>query len=249
VGSACTGCARACSMQAWRRKALRQSHQPGTPAPTAYRITAQDNPDINGPWLCNKGFDQHKAMARPRQLPARIGVQATTPEAAAVAVQALLQTAKNPALLLSAHASNEELDACRAAFGGRLRFYARPELQPAAGEPIEDELLVRADKNPNRRGLLERFDAPPFDASAGHDVVIVWGEFDAFDTLAPAHTVHLATFGDAPSPAEVVLPLSTTFERNGTFTNVDGRTSPFSAVFDKPAGAMHAADFFARCSR
>ncbi len=249
VRSACTGCARACSIQAWRRKALRQSQQPGTPVPTTYRITAQDNPDINGPWLCNKGFDQHKAMARPRPLQARIGGQPTTPEAAAVAVQAMLQTAKNPALLLSAHASNEELDACKAAFGGRLRFYSRPELQASTGEPGDDELLIRADKNPNRRGLFERFEAPPYDAAAGHDVLIVWGEFDAFDTLKPARTVHLASFGDTPSAAEVLLPISTTFERNGTFTNFDGRTSPFSAVFDKPAGVMHAAEFFARCAR
>jgi ferredoxin len=59
--SACTGCARACSVQVWRRMKLREPRLPGGEKKNeAYRITALDNPAINGPWLCNKGFDLHK---------------------------------------------------------------------------------------------------------------------------------------------------------------------------------------------
>ena len=38
-----------------------------------YRVTARENPEINGPWLCNKGFDQHKLMSRERSLTPMLG--------------------------------------------------------------------------------------------------------------------------------------------------------------------------------
>jgi ferredoxin len=71
VRSVCTGCARGCSVQVWRRQKHREPRAPGMGQPNvAYRVTAFDNPQINGPWLCNKGFDLHKTMAQPRVLAA-----------------------------------------------------------------------------------------------------------------------------------------------------------------------------------
>jgi NADH-quinone oxidoreductase subunit G len=70
----CTGCARGCSVQVWRRQKHREPRAPGMGQPNvAYRVTAFDNPQINGPWLCNKGFDLHKTMAQPRVLAAQRG--------------------------------------------------------------------------------------------------------------------------------------------------------------------------------
>ena len=42
----------------------------------------------------------------------------------------------------------------------------------------------------------------------------------------------------------MLIPISTTFERSGTFSNFEGTESRFEAVFDKPAQVQHAADVF-----
>jgi NADH-quinone oxidoreductase subunit G len=248
VRSTCTGCARGCSINAWRRQKLREPKAPGIANPhAAWRITAFDNPEVNGPWLCNKGFDQHLLMARERHLQAHVAGRVAPLDTAVAAARTLLAGARRPAVLLSAHASNEELDAWRAAFGDRLAAYARQDVMPAPGEVVEDALLIRADKNPNSRGVHDRFGATPFDAAAGHDVVVVWGEFSGHATLGGAKVIHLTTFGAAlPASVDVALPVSITFERTGTFTNFEGKTVVFDAVLDPPVGVLHAAEVFRR---
>jgi NADH-quinone oxidoreductase subunit G len=124
-----------------------------------------------------------------------------------------------------------------------VQAYVRQDLQPAAGEVVEDQLLIRADKNPNTFGVQARFGGAAYDASAGHDLVIVWGEFESFAALGDVRVIHLASFG-AASAAEVMLPISTTFERSGSFSNFEGKTTAFTAVFDKAPAVTHAADFF-----
>jgi NADH-quinone oxidoreductase subunit G len=245
VRSACTGCARACSIKSWRRMNVRQQHMPGAAAGNvAYRTTVFENPDINGPWLCNKGYDQHTWMARERvPQPLIAGQPASVGEALAEAGR-LLAAAQNPAIVVSTHASNEELDVLQSLLGA-MPAYPHRDCVPVDGEVIEDELLIRADKNPNRRGVVERFGDKPFDAAAGHDLVLVWGEVSEPLPLGGARWIHLTPFGtpDA-SPAAVVLPISNTYERHGTFTNVDGKSSTFDPLFDKPAAVQHAADVF-----
>jgi NADH dehydrogenase/NADH:ubiquinone oxidoreductase subunit G len=106
-------------------------------------------------------------------------------------------------------------------------------------------VLIRADKNPNSFGVQERFGAARFDPAAGHDLVLVWGEFPDRAALGSGKVIHLATFGAAwATPADVVLPISTTFERSGTFSNFEGKASSFKAVFDKAPQVQHAADVF-----
>ncbi len=248
VRSVCTGCARGCSVQVWRRQKHREPRAPGMAQPNvAYRVTAFDNPQINGPWLCNKGFDLHKAMAQPRVLAARVAGAEVPVDQALDAAHALLVAARNPAALLSAQASNEELDAFAAAFGTRLRVYAKQDDRPAEGEVVEDRFLIRADKNPNSFGVQAKFGAAPFDAAAGHDVVLVWGALDDPALLGAAKRVHLAAF-EAPTlaAADVVIPISTTFERSGSFSNFEGTRNDFTAVFDKPQTVQHAANVLAR---
>jgi len=248
VRSVCTGCSRGCSVDAWRRMKVREPKAPGMPQPQVYRISAHDNPEINGPWLCNKGFDLAKAMARERPLHPTLAGQPASGAAAVAQARRLLAEAQKPALLVSAHASNEELDACRdalQALGGRVTAYVRQDVQPAAGEVLQDALLIRADKNPNSFGVQARFGSAAFDATAGHDLVIVWGEFTDFASLGEVRTVHLSTFGPAPGARiDVALPVSTTFERAGSFSNFEGKRNTFVAVHDKPPEVQHAADVF-----
>jgi NADH-quinone oxidoreductase subunit G len=247
VRSVCTGCARGCSVQVWRRQKLRESRQavPGE-LPKAYRISALENAEVNGPWLCNKGFDMHKWMARERAVQPLAGGRPVGVEAALSQARGLLAQARKPALLLSAHASNEELDALKALPLGALTLYVRQDCLPAEGEVLEDALLIRADKNPNSHGLRARFGDAAYTPGAGHDLVLVWGEMAGLAALGDVRVIHLSSFGPAQTGAEVVLPISTTFERSGSFSNFEGKTTRFEQVFDKPPLVQHAADVLGR---
>lgn len=248
VRSVCTGCARGCSVEVWRRNKWRQPKAPGSaPADTLYRVTALDNPEINGPWICNKGFDLHHWMRRERALQAQVAGQAVPTAQALAAARSLFVAARSPAVLVSAHGANEELDALVHALGARFKAYTRQDLQPAPGEVVQDERLIRADKNPNSHGVTQRFGVNPFDASTnpGHDLIVVWGEWADRAALGSARVIHLATFGPTLTPAaDVVLPLSTTLERAGSFDNFEGRPNRFEVVCDPPPGVLHAADVF-----
>jgi NADH-quinone oxidoreductase subunit G len=247
VRSVCTGCARGCSVQVWRRKKERVPRIAGVPRQQAYRISAFDNPEINGPWLCNKGFDMHKWMARERRLEALVAGRPATADEALERARGLLAAARRPAALVSAHASNEELDAFASLLGGRMRAYGREDQAPAAGEVVEDGFLIRADKNPNGYGVAARFGTRRLEATAGHDLVLVWGELGDYAAFGNARVIHLTTFGaDAGAKADVAIPISTTFERGGSFSNYAGRTNVFAPVFDKPPGVQHAIEVFRR---
>jgi NADH-quinone oxidoreductase subunit G len=250
VRSVCSGCARGCNMQVWRRRKEREPHMPGLDKKDqAYRITALDQPDVNGPWLCNKGFDQHHWMARPRVMQPLVDGQPATVDDALARARALLDAASRPAVLVSSQASNEELDTFKATFGGRVIAYLHEDCVAQPGEVVQDELLIRADKNPNRHGVESRFGARAYDPTAGHDVVVVWGEAQALPAFGASVTswIHLtpaATTEDGA--AAVVIPLSNTFERRGSFDNFQGKRGVFEQVFPKPPLAQHAVDVFRR---
>jgi NADH-quinone oxidoreductase subunit G len=253
VRSVCTGCSRGCSVNLWRRKKEWQLHALGEERNRMiYRVTAGENPQINGPWICNKGFDLHKLLARERARPMLGGTPATLDRALERARELWAQ-AKQPAVLVSAHASNEELDAFTGAVEKdlltRLTVYTREDCKPARDEVVEDDLLIKADKNPNTYGVQKRFGAAPLAASAtrGHDLFLIWGEAESYADLGDARLIHLSPFAHrCERNADVVIPISMTFERSGSFFNFEGKLNRFEKVFDKPAQAEHAAVVFKR---
>jgi NADH dehydrogenase/NADH:ubiquinone oxidoreductase subunit G len=116
---------------------------------------------------------------------------------------------------------------------------------------VEDALLIKADKNPNSFGVRERFGSTRLDdaTARSHDLFLIWGEWQEAVNLGNASVIHLTAFATAaPSTADVLIPLSTSFERSGTFCNFEGRPNRFDKVFEKPASAQHAAELFARLS-
>jgi NADH-quinone oxidoreductase subunit G len=250
VRSVCNGCARGCSVNLWRRKKQWRLNLLGDEANRAvYRVTAFDNPEINGPWICNKGFDLHKIATRERALAPMIGAASATLDEALDAAQQLLAQSQRPAALVSSQASSEELAAFEAALGAKVKVYTREDCAPAPGEIVEDGFLIKADKNPNGYDMRARFGSTPLTASdsAAHDVFVVWGEWADYAILGAAKVIHLTAY-PPPNGArpDVLVPLSTWMERDGTFVNFDGKRNRFAKVFDKPPLVAHAVDVFAR---
>jgi NADH-quinone oxidoreductase subunit G len=234
----------------WRRKKEWRMRSLGEERNSMlYRVTAHENPEINGPWLCNKGFDQHKLMSRERTLTPLLGDAPASVEQALARARDLISQARSPAALVSALASNEELDAFKATLGARFSVYSREDSVAQPGEVVEDEFLIKADKNPNSHGVRERFGWRTLTAAdaQGHDLFLVWGDWGDYAGLGSAPVIHLASFArPRDRHADVHIPLSTTLERSGTFCNFEGKRNRFDKVLDKPPLVQHAADVFAQ---
>jgi NADH-quinone oxidoreductase subunit G len=156
--------------------------------------------------------------------------------------------------LVSSWASNEELAAFRNLLAGRFTTAVKADRIAQPGETLQDDFLIRADKNPNTRGALALFPdtweigaALPSDC----DLLLVWGEgFDLDQAPKGARTIVLDAWANpAHARADVFIPLSVQTERAGTYTNFEGRVSAFEACFPKIDGVIDAEGLFSALAR
>jgi NADH-quinone oxidoreductase subunit G len=170
-------------------------------------------------------------------------------EAAIDTARAYIADAEHAVALVSSWGSNEELTAFRNLLAGRFTTAVKADRIAQAGEALEDDFLIRADKNPNTRGALALFPdtweigaALPSDC----DLLLVWGEgFDLSQAPKGARTIVLDAWANpAHARADVFIPLSIQTERAGTYTNFDGRVTAFEACFPKPESVVDAETLF-----
>ncbi len=249
--SVCPGCARGCTVDLWHRKpewklnALDPTHNV-----TIERVTPRENPAVNGPWICNKGRDLARIFERPRATQPMLGGKPVGLPAAIEAARRLIALSKRRVALVSSWGSNEELQAFKTLLAGRFTAFVKPDHRPAPGERVEDDFLIRADKNPNMSGATALFDplpesGTPFDDAT--DLVLVWGEGFDFGTLPPSACVIVLDAYASPdhAHADVFIPVSIQTERRGHYTNFQGVVSAFEPCFPKPASVADAAALFA----
>jgi len=250
--SVCPGCARGCTVKIWHRKPAwhLKALDPGQNASIA-RVTPLENPAVNGPWICNKGRDLAKILERPRAEEAMLKGTPVALPAAIDAARRLLGAAKRPVALVSSWGSNEELAAFKSALGGRLTAFVKEDCVPEPGERLEDDLLIRADKNPNTttaRALFAPLPGPAEPAFDGEtDLVLVWGEGFAFTRLPPkAKIIFLNAYLQPENGhADVFFPVSVQTERHGHYTNFQGAVSAFEPCFARKPGVVDAVTVFA----
>jgi NADH-quinone oxidoreductase subunit G len=246
--SVCPGCARGCTVRIWHRKQEWRLRALDPRQNTAIaRVTPLENPAVNGPWICNKGRDLARIFERPRaEAPMLKGKPVALADAVAAA-RRLVDAAKRPVALVSAWGSNEELAAFHEALGARVTAFVKEDAQPAPGERVEDDLLIRADKNPNTAAARALYPPLPAPLPAGTDLVLVWGEGFDFRLLpAGAKSIFLNAYLQPENGhADVFFPTSIQTERAGHYTNFAGTVSAFEACFPKAPGVVDAATVFA----
>jgi NADH-quinone oxidoreductase subunit G len=250
--SVCPGCERGCSVNIWHRKS-EWKLKALDPVQNARidRVTPLENPAVNGPWICNKGRDLAQIFERARTEQALQKGRPVELQAAVASARALVAAARRPVALVSSWGSNEELSAFHAALGQRLACYFKSDWLPAAGERLEDDVLIKPDKNPNRAAARALFPALPDDVRSAFpadcDLVLVWGEGFSFAQLPPgAKIIYLnAWLQPENGHADVFLPISVQTERSGHYTNFQGVVSAFKACFAKKAGVADAETLFA----
>jgi NADH-quinone oxidoreductase subunit G len=149
--------------------------------------------------------------------------------------RSLIAQARQPVALVSSWGSNEELAACQKALGGRFACFVKRDHEPQPGEPVQDSLLIRADKNPNSAGARALFGdaAPALDDAT--DLVLVWGEGCDFAKLPRgARIVFLNSYLQPENGhADVFIPVSIQTERSGHYTNFQGVVSRFEACSER----------------
>jgi NADH-quinone oxidoreductase subunit G len=249
--SVCPGCERGCNINIWHRKPEWKLNALSPRLNTSIdRVTPLENPDVNGPWTCNKARDLAKILERPRAEQPMVKGAPVSVENAVRAAASMIGMAKSAVALVSSWGSNEELAAYHSTLAGSFTNYVKADHLPVPGERIEDDVLIKADKNPNRFAARAMFDAMPDNATnalpSGTDLVLVWGEGASLDAVpTSARVILLGSYAhDDNNRADVFIPISVQTERNGHYTNFAGVISEFQQCFQKASTVSHATMLF-----
>jgi len=245
--SVCPGCERGCTIQVWHRKpewfvkSLDQSQNT-----SIARITPLENPAVNGPWICNKGRDLARIFERTRADEPMLKGRPVPVAEAIDAARRLIGAARHPVALVSTWGSNEELEAFKRYLGEVLHSHFKYDWMPEEGERLEDDLLIRRDKNPNTAKARELFDEGEPAWHDGTDLVLVWGEGYDFAHIPPQARIIFLNSYLAPENghADVFLAVSIQTERAGHYTNFQGVVSAFEPCFPKGEAVLDAEVLF-----
>ena len=202
---------------------------------------------MNGPWICNKARDLARIFERTRAGEPMLKGRPVTVAAALDEARRLIGAARRPVALVSNWGSNEELESFKRCLGEVFHCHLKHDWLPEEGERVEDDLLIRADKNPNSAKARELFHETGDPAiHEGTDLVLVWGEgFDFARVPRQAKVIFLNSYLQPENGhADVFLPVSIQTERRGHYTNFQGVVSAFEPCFEKSRGVSHAEDLF-----
>jgi NADH-quinone oxidoreductase subunit G len=245
----CPGCARGCNMYSWVRnnEILRQ--------------TPRFNPEVNDFWMCDKGrieTSKHVNVENRIKCPLmkkEVGIVEAGWDEAVARVASESKTFKKSeiAAIGSAYATNEE-NFLFQKFASEVLGTKHIDFMQHVVEGDEDALLIRADKTPNNLGARE-VGVRPRDGGLGFEGIMkaireghVKALFVLDDNIGAdptvAQTLHKLEFlvvmcsfeNETTRIADIVLPSSTFAEKNGTFTNFQGRVQrirPSVATFDQ----------------
>ena len=248
--SICPGCARGCNIEVHVNR-RRPHHAEGR---RVARLKPRFNAAVNKWWMCDEGRYGFRFVDDPDRLsrPERRHGDATTPltweDALAAVATALRPGGDRVGVLASPNMSNEDLFALKrlAETAGIRQIAFRV---PPATPGDQDDLLIRADKNPNTRGAeLLGLDGDAetmlIAARAGristllvfhHDLLASgWPAADVREALGRVETlIYVGTNANPTSAlAHLVLPSTAWVERDGTFTNFEGRVQRFRVAVE-----------------
>lgn len=247
--SICNGCARGCNITLHYTGDARDYKAGGR---RVQRLKPRFNPEVNRWWICDEGRFGFEFIDENRiEFPYVRGHQQLKPctwegalEEASRSLQAAAQQwgPQSIAVLASAQLSNEELFLLKQIFRDHLEVEQIGFRDPAAVGGYQDDFLIRADKNPNSAGAaalgLDADIRPLLQKAADGEIKLLYvighdlGD-ELLELLRQAEFViyHGTNWNPTAEAADVVLAGATYAEKEGTFTNFEGRTQVFRRAF------------------
>jgi NADH-quinone oxidoreductase subunit G len=261
--SVCGGCERGCSIDI--------HHHRGR----IYRLKPRHNPDVNGYWMCDEGRHGFPALQTEHRLTSPLyqsgdrmapeGWEDALRRAAARIMEIGSGSGANAiGAIVGAQATNEEAFALKHLVRNTIgsdRICGFSWTPPGASG--DDELLIRANKNPNTRGLAalgiptDSLETMAAAVAAGQlkmlivlraDLVRALGEkefiakFGALDYMLVLDT----DANETGQMANQLWPIGAYPEIDGTFTNFKGRVQRIHSAFPPPGNAISALEAIAR---
>lgn len=227
ANSICTGCATACNIKLQSDKGV------------AYRYLPRENEAVNQCWLCDEGRLSYKEINSDTRVLSALRKREgkfeilTSDQIVSEIASALKKIGSAHVLAVgNAQSSNENNFALRKfveKFAPEAKLvYAKREVQ----NPSQDDFLIKADKNPNTRGVVHLGFGELHEVKVP-EVVIVLGELSENQRQKvfaeePELVLVLATHQNKTTEhADYVLPMTMFAEEEGSFTNFQGRVQKF----------------------
>ena len=252
--SICPGCSRGCNIEIHYNERFNARYHDRR----VHRLKPRYNRDVNGFWLCDEGRYAYRAIDSPDRLKApKVKWDGSLrevewAEAIQTTVAALRETLDRHgpdavAVLASPQMSNEELYALRRLFRNLLKVDRIGYQVPLSGPVSSDDFLITPDKNPNSRGAevmsFGRSDSRELlrDCARGqvhflyichHDLTRGYAGQEVRDALGRVDFVaYQGSFNQTTAGlAHVQLPSAVYAEKDGTFTNIQGRVQRIHAA-------------------
>jgi NADH-quinone oxidoreductase subunit G len=244
--SVCPLCSRGCAV--FVESVSGYPLRPGTRR--TFRVTARDNPAVNGPWICDLGRAGRREIDEGRSDgPGEAIGPALAEVAAAMRAVPRPERAARIAVVLNSRLTCEELALARRLFVDRLGlsnvFFADPPSGAADGP------LLTAERVPNAGGVAEagfRPRPPVLEAIAGASVLLVFGPdlarrfpagalAEAFGA-GPRRYLFSAHAGPLDGLFDRVVPVTVSYEKSGTYINIDGLRQSFPRALGPRPGAV-----------
>ena len=248
----CNGCSQGCNID--MHFVLDRPHL--NDGARVVRVKPRYNPDVNQWWLCDEGRYGLGWLDRERltEVRAANAAEATWEQALTAISTALAGAGKEEdgtrvGVIASAQLTNEELFLIREIFQRALGARVTTSVPEKPGS--SDDLLIKADKNPNTLGatllglagpdapdagqIVEEALAGKLDALwvFGHDMVEFFGEEKVRELSEKLECFVFSGANENPTAsfAQWVLPTSGYVEKDGTFVNCQGRVQRIGSAF------------------
>jgi NADH-quinone oxidoreductase subunit G len=262
--SVCTLCANGCNIDVYHRRGQ------------MYRFRPRYNPDVNQYWMCDEGRLWYKELQKESRIlrPLVRGEQDFAAVSWDDALTRLAQTltrvkeehgANAVAGIIGAKATNEEVYLFPRLLSEQVGTELVAGLSWSPANASHDDFLIKADKNPNTRGLqamgLLDGGASAADVLAAAaqgtvkvllvfavDLVPAFGPEKLDAALSNVEVVVFDTdYSGTTEYADVVLPLGTAPETDGTVTNYAGRIQRLRQAFPPPGEARPGWEVLSQC--